>query len=89
MVTVKIPPDTDIARLIRAAEESGESLLVEMGERVYELDVHAVELDSDIGDDEQPDAILGIIGLGSSAEPTDISRHKRAYLADAFDSTPK
>jgi hypothetical protein len=85
MVTIKIPPDNDIARLIREAEESGEPLIIDIGDRTYELDIHAVATASD----NEPDAILGIIGLGSSAEPTDISRDKREYLAEAFDSTPK
>lgn len=34
-----------------------------------------------------PDAILRLKGLGASAEPTDIARHKHAYLAHAYDQT--
>jgi len=37
---------------------------------------------------EARDAILNIIGIGESAEPTDIARHEREYLADAHDSCP-
>ncbi len=32
------------------------------------------------------DCILNIIGIGESAEPTDIAHHKREYLADAYDA---
>ena len=34
-----------------------------------------------------PDAILNIVGIGESAEQTDIAQHKRAYLAEAYDRT--
>ena len=30
------------------------------------------------------DALLGMIGLGASKEPTDIAHHKREYLAEAY-----
>lgn len=32
------------------------------------------------------DAILTLIGLGASEEPTDIARQEQQYLADAIDS---
>ncbi|MGH2586376.1 MAG: hypothetical protein ACRDJE_15795 [Dehalococcoidia bacterium] len=31
----------------------------------------------------EPDSLLKIIGIGESAEPIDIARHKREYLAEA------
>ena len=34
--------------------------------------------------DAEADAILNIIGIGESAEPTDIARHELEYLAEAF-----
>jgi hypothetical protein len=90
MVTLKLPTDDDIARLIQAAGESGEPLLVDIGDTVYELDVNAIiaDVDDDL-DSGQPDAILGIIGIGASAEPTDVARRKHEYLADAFDTRSK
>ena len=30
-----------------------------------------------------PDAILNIVGIGASAEPTDVARYEREYLAEA------
>src|SRR3712207_3159307 len=35
------------------------------------------------------DAILNIVGIGESAEPTDIARHEREYLAEAYAPTPR
>lgn len=31
-----------------------------------------------------PDAILNIIGIGASAEPTDVARDEQDYLAEAY-----
>jgi hypothetical protein len=31
------------------------------------------------------DAILNIIGIGESPEPTDVSQHKHRYLAEAYE----
>lgn len=31
-----------------------------------------------------PDAILNIIGIGASAEPTDVARDEQHYLAEAY-----
>ena len=36
-----------------------------------------------------PDAILNIVGIGESAEPTDVARHEREYLAEAYTPTPR
>lgn len=33
------------------------------------------------------DALLNIIGIGESAEPTDIARHEGEYLAEAYTPT--
>ena len=35
------------------------------------------------------DAILNIVGIGESAEPTDIARHERQYLAEAYAPEPR
>ena len=62
-----------------------ESVLVDTGEAVYELEVSPVEPAGESSVDQTPDGILNIIGIGASQEPTNIARHKRAYLADALD----
>jgi len=33
------------------------------------------------------DSLLNIIGIGESAEPTDIAKHKHDYLAEAYEPT--
>jgi hypothetical protein len=39
------------------------------------------------GDDaDEADSLLNIIGIGESAEPTDIAKHKHEYLAQAYES---
>ena len=35
------------------------------------------------------DAILNIVGIGASAEPTDVARHEREYLAEAYAPKPR
>ncbi|HUG13526.1 MAG TPA: hypothetical protein VMM78_00795 [Thermomicrobiales bacterium] len=89
MATLRIAPDSDLAQLLRECAESGESLLIDTGDRVYQVTVRATmpRIPDTIDGSVKPDAVLGIIGIGASEEPTDISRHKRAYLAEAFDST--
>jgi len=34
------------------------------------------------------DTLNNIIGIGESAEPTDVATHKHDYLADAYDHEP-
>lgn len=40
-------------------------------------------------EDDGHDTLLHIIGLGASAEPTDIARNKQEYLAEAYAPTRK
>jgi len=35
------------------------------------------------------DSILNIIGIGESAEPTDIAHHEQQYLAEAYEPMPQ
>ena len=39
--------------------------------------------------DEERDTLLNIIGIGASAEPTDIAHHEQEYLAEAYAPTRK
>jgi hypothetical protein len=86
---------TDSPELLRLAEEvrrSGVSRVLMRGEE--ELAVLAPLIRSGAAakrrrpSREPRDAILNIIGIGESAEPTDIARHEREYLADAHDPRP-
>ncbi len=38
---------------------------------------------------DERDAILNIVGIGESAEPTDVARHEREYLAEAYAPEPR
>ncbi len=85
---------TDRQELLDLAEEvrrSGVGVLLKRGEE--ELAVLA-PISSRRGTrsqrqttDEERDTLLNIIGIGESAEPTDIARDEQEYLAEAY--TPK
>lgn len=83
---LNVEPDSELSVVLRQAAVAGEPVFVDTGETVYELDVFpAPELGDVVAESTEPDAILGIIGIGSSAEPTDIARDKDRYLAESFD----
>jgi hypothetical protein len=84
-----VRPESDLSLVLRQAVAAGEPVIVDTGEAVYELDVFpATDPDAAVSDGTEPDAILGIIGIGSSEEPTTIARDKDRYLAEAFDPRP-
>lgn len=82
---------TDSGELLDLAEEvrrSGVGRLLKRGEHALAL-VTPVAPPQPVQARRQPrsekrDAVLNIIGLGASAEPTDIARHKPEYLAEAY-----
>lgn len=84
-----VRPESELSLVLRQAVAAGEPVIVDAGEAVYELDVvPAMEPEAIAADSTEPDAILGIIGIGSSKEPTTIARDKDRYLAEAFDPRP-
>ena len=84
-----VRPESELSVALRQAVAAGEPVVVDTGVGVYELDVvPAPEREHAATHDQQPDAILGIIGIGSSQEPTNIARDKDRYLAQAFDPRP-
>ena len=84
-----------VPELLRIAEEvrsSGEPRLLKDGE--LDLAVLTPMRSTPVVEDRrrrrgtngaERDSLLSIIGAGESAEPTDVERHKRRYLAEAFD----
>jgi hypothetical protein len=69
--------DTGEARVIKS---NGEDLAI-----VMPVPPKARRRSSRATSQEDRDAILGLIGIGESAEPTDIARHKNDYLAEAYE----
>jgi hypothetical protein len=82
-------PESELGLGLRQAVAGGETVIVDAGDAVYELDVQTASANHLIvTEDDEPDAILGIIGLGSSTEAMSIARDKDRYLAEAFDPRP-
>lgn len=79
-----VRPDSELGRVLRRAVDAGEPVIVDTGDAVYELDV-SCSASTGASVAEEPDALLGIIGIGASAEPTNIARDKDAYLAETLD----
>jgi transcriptional regulator with XRE-family HTH domain len=75
----------ELGCVLSRAVAIGEPIFVDTGEALYELEVQTVARSDFVDGDVEPDALLGIIGMVSSAEPTNIARDKDAYLAEAFD----
>ena len=82
---------TDSAELLDLAEEvqrSGITRLLKRGEQDLAL-LTPVAPRREVQQRRQPaadkrDALLNIIGIGKSAEPTDIAQHEGEYLAEAY-----
>jgi len=80
---------------VESVERSGEACLLTRGERVVAVltPVNAAaglvrQARRRTSKGQRGDALLNIIGIGASAEPTDIANHKREYLADAYETSP-
>ena len=66
---LKVSPDSELSRILRRAAASGEPVSVDTEDAVYELDVVSSIPEPVIEDGADDDAILRIIGIGSS-EPS-------------------
>jgi len=95
MITEVQPIDvTESSELLELAEEvrrSGVTRLLKRGEQDLAL-LTPVAPRRDVKSRRQPagdkrDALLNIIGIGESAEPTDIAQHEGEYLAEAYTPT--
>jgi hypothetical protein len=92
---IEIDPDSEIGAALQRAAANGEPLRLTMGTITYLL-VDA-QPDTLLEDDrsraserrlvDEPDAILSLIGIAGTGEPTDIARHKREYIADAIEQS--
>lgn len=80
-----IRPDSELGIALKRASVRHEPIAIRIGDESYEVDVFKAHVDVEPTASSEPDSILGIIGIASSAEPSDIARFKDEYLADAYD----
>lgn len=87
---------TDSAELLDLAEEvrrSGVGRLLKRGEQDLALLTPVVPRQPARSrrqpTSEEGDALLNIIGIGASTEPTDIAQHELEYLAEAYAPAPR
>lgn len=87
-----LSPDDEVVLVLKRAASDHQLVLVNTGEEVIEIGAvstrPAVAAD-DIGDADEPDAILELIGILESKEPSNIAQCKDQYLADAIDPRPR
>ncbi|HEX5164769.1 MAG TPA: hypothetical protein VFV93_05180 [Thermomicrobiales bacterium] len=84
-MAVYINSESELAQTLRKAAASGESIIIETDDAQYEIDIR-VRWDAENADaSDEPDAILELIGIVESREPSNIAEFKDQYIADAID----
>jgi hypothetical protein len=82
---IDITDSVELLELVEEVRRSGVELLLKRGEQDLALLVPVTphqEVQARAGEDR--DALLNIIAIGESAEPTDIARDEQEYLAEAY-----
>ena len=80
--TVTLDPDSDLGRTLRAAQASGEPVVVDIGERRYTLFVAQAEPDRDLFTGYDPQAaIAGLRALDDALADVDRERLMRDLRA--------
>lgn len=74
----------DLSLVLQDALETGEPILMDTGDTVYEVEV-VTATPQEARTVHEHDPLLGIIGILDEGEPTDIARFKDRYLADAIE----
>jgi hypothetical protein len=89
---IDITTSPEILRLAEEVERSGVGRLLKRGDRDIAVLTPVVSRETGAKRARRPatasaerDSILNIIGIGESAEPTDIAHHKHEYVAEAYD----
>jgi hypothetical protein len=89
--SLDVTASPDLLRLAEEVERSGLARILKRGDRELALIAPVAPPASSAKQARrrrptrvERDSILNIIGIGESAEPTDIARHKQAYLAAVF-----
>jgi hypothetical protein len=92
---VDITASPDLLRLAEEVERSGVGRLLKRGHRevavitpVQSQGTAPKRARRRAAASANQDSILNIIGIGESAEPTDMARHKHEYVAEAYDVKP-
>jgi hypothetical protein len=81
---ISVPPDSELTQALVDAANSEVPVSVDIGGVTYMVDVHhSVEVRQPLA---EGDALLEIVGMTESSEPTDIARYKDRYLAEAIES---
>jgi hypothetical protein len=82
---ILISPDSELGIALKRAYDRNEPIAVRIGDESYEIDVLETRVKAEPSASSEPDSILSIIGIATTAEPSDIARYKDEYLADAYD----
>ena len=86
---VYISSESELGQKLRDAAEDGEPIVIDTDDAQYEVEVHLRWDVEDSGEPSEPDAILELIGILESREPSNIAEFKDQYLADAIDPRPR
>ena len=87
-----LSPDDELVVVLKRAARDHNLVIVDTGEEVIEIgSVSTRPADDEQAeiDDEEPDAMLELIGILESREPSNIAECKDQYLADAIDPRPR
>jgi hypothetical protein len=80
---ITITSMSELRLVLKRAADEGETVLIDTGETLYELDVLAVSPGVHHRD-ESRDSLLSIFGILDEGDETDIARFKDQYIADAI-----
>ena len=82
---VYISSESELGRALREAAAAGEPIVIDTDDAQYDIHI-SVRRDAERPrTTDEPDAILGIIGILESAEPSNVAHYKDQYIADAID----
>lgn len=90
--SIDITDSTDLLNLAEEVKRSGVPRLLKRGEQELALLTPVASPMSPRGrtaEGKSRDVLLNIIGIGESAEPTDIAREELEYLAEAYTPKPR
>ena len=82
-----LSPDDDLVIAVKRVAKDRELVIVETGEEIIEISLVSTRAAGDETrevDGEEPDAILKLIGILDSNEPSNIAELKDQYIAEAI-----
>jgi hypothetical protein len=88
-IVVHISSESELAQTLREAAATGQPIIIDTDDAQYDIDIY-VRWDAEhSGAPDESDAILGLIGIAASSEPSNIALYKDQYIADAIDPRPR